>query len=283
MVINPTFSRFAGSGSTGRPGPVCPQDGKGRPCPFPLSLRGSKFRCAPGPRLRDPAGRPGPRAHCTVRFDFNPLFLRAGYRLHRQAEAVCPWDGKGRPCPFPLSLRGSKFRCAPGPRLRDPAGRPGPRAHCTVRFDFNPLFLRAGYRLHRQAEAVCPWDGKGRPCPFPLSLRGSKFRCAPGPRLRDPAGRPGPRAHCTVRFDFDPLFLRAGFRFNRQAGPSRKPNPVPPGRYRPRGGDHSSRTPVARRLQQPTRGLGRAVLIRPPTRFCSGWGLPSPRGRPRGW
>ena len=47
---------------------------------------------------------------------------------------------------------------------------------------------------------------------------------------------------------------------------------------------HSSRTTVTGRLEQPTRGLGRAVLCRllsetarPPTRPCSRWGLPRRR------
>src|SRR6185503_3490777 len=44
---------------------------------------------------------------------------------------------------------------------------------------------------------------------------------------------------------------------------------------------HSSGPPVARGFERPTRGNGRAVRDRPkpvlpPTRSCSGWGLPSP-------
>jgi hypothetical protein len=62
-----------------------------------------------------------------------------------------------------------------------------------------------------------------------------------------------------------------------------KPSLVsPPGRPEG-GGDHSSRTAVARRLQQPTRRLGRAALRRLPTWPCSRWGLPCrPRCRGRG-
>ncbi len=55
--------------------------------------------------------------------------------------------------------------------------------------------------------------------------------------------------------------------------------------------NHSSRTAVASRLEQPTRGLGRAVLSpkrpcgllrrRPPTWPCSRWGLPSPPSLPK--
>src|SRR5262245_41340814 len=60
---------------------------------------------------------------------------------------------------------------------------------------------------------------------------------------------------------------------------------------RPRADDHSSRTRVTARLQQPTRRLERAALprrprgapFRLPMRPCSGWGLPShPRYRGRG-
>jgi len=44
---------------------------------------------------------------------------------------------------------------------------------------------------------------------------------------------------------------------------------------------HSSGPPVARGFERPTRGNGRAIRDRPkpvlpPTRSCSGWGLPSP-------
>jgi hypothetical protein len=73
-----------------------------------------------------------------------------------------------------------------------------------------------------------------------------------------------------------------------------KPSLVaPPGRPEG-GGDHSSRTAVARRLQQPTRRLGRAALPRAATLArdaadrlpmwpCSRWGLPCrPRYRGRG-
>jgi len=62
-----------------------------------------------------------------------------------------------------------------------------------------------------------------------------------------------------------------------------KPGSVPVGRYRPAGDDHSSGTPIAGRLVQPTRtvrleiapadrfpGSARAV----PIWFCSRWGLP---------
>ena len=47
------------------------------------------------------------------------------------------------------------------------------------------------------------------------------------------------------------------------------------------GSSHSSGPPVARGIERPTRGNGRAIRDRPkpilpPTRSCSGWGLPSP-------
>ena len=45
-------------------------------------------------------------------------------------------------------------------------------------------------------------------------------------------------------------------------------------------GNHLSRTPVARRLQRPTRGKDGPPCL-PPIRSCSGWGLPSrPVARP---
>jgi hypothetical protein len=70
----------------------------------------------------------------------------------------------------------------------------------------------------------------------------------------------------------------------------RKPSSVPH-RGRPRrGSDHSSRTAVAGRLEQPTRRLGRVTLSglpkeagRLPMWPCSRWGLPCrPRCRVRG-
>jgi len=42
-----------------------------------------------------------------------------------------------------------------------------------------------------------------------------------------------------------------------------------------RGDGHLSRVTVTRNLKRPTRGLGRAILRRPPIWSCSGWGLPS--------
>src|SRR5262249_19588426 len=52
--------------------------------------------------------------------------------------------------------------------------------------------------------------------------------------------------------------------------------------------NHSSGPPVARGIERPTRGNGRAIRARPkpglpPTRSCSGWGLPSARPHERAW
>ena len=55
------------------------------------------------------------------------------------------------------------------------------------------------------------------------------------------------------------------------------------------GSSHSSGPPVARGIERPTRGNGRATRARPrrpdlpPTRSCSGWGLPSVRPHERTW
>src|SRR5262249_35290026 len=52
---------------------------------------------------------------------------------------------------------------------------------------------------------------------------------------------------------------------------------------RRRGDDHSSRATVTRRLERPTRRLGRATLERLPMWPCSRWGLPChSRRRERG-
>ena len=40
---------------------------------------------------------------------------------------------------------------------------------------------------------------------------------------------------------------------------------------------------IARRLLRPTRGLGRAALVRPSIWSCTGWGLPSFPGHPGNW
>ena len=62
-----------------------------------------------------------------------------------------------------------------------------------------------------------------------------------------------------------------------------KPSSVSPPGHPGGGGDHSSGTTVARRLEQPTRRLERAALERLPTWPCSRWGLPCrPRCRGRG-
>jgi len=67
-------------------------------------------------------------------------------------------------------------------------------------------------------------------------------------------------------------------------GADRKPNSVPGFRLplKP-GDDHSSRTPVARRLPRPTRKLGRDALIRFPIWSCTWRGLQSFSGRPENW
>ncbi len=52
---------------------------------------------------------------------------------------------------------------------------------------------------------------------------------------------------------------------------------------RRRDGDHSSRVPVARHLERPTRELGRAALKHSPIWSCTGWGLPSFPGHPENW
>src|SRR5205823_2792685 len=55
------------------------------------------------------------------------------------------------------------------------------------------------------------------------------------------------------------------------------------------GSSHSSGPPVARGIERPTRGNGRTTRARPggpdlpPTRSCSGWGLPSIRPHERIW
>lgn len=47
--------------------------------------------------------------------------------------------------------------------------------------------------------------------------------------------------------------------------------------------DHSSRVPVARHLERPTRRLVRAALKHLPIWSCTGWGLPSFSGHPKNW
>ena len=55
------------------------------------------------------------------------------------------------------------------------------------------------------------------------------------------------------------------------------------------GSSHSSGPPVTRGIERPTRGNGRTTRTRPrwpdlpPTRSCSGWGLPSIRSLERIW
>ncbi len=50
-----------------------------------------------------------------------------------------------------------------------------------------------------------------------------------------------------------------------------------------RGDGHSSRIPVARYLQRPTRELGRAALKHSSIWSCTEWGLPSFSDRPENW
>ena len=66
------------------------------------------------------------------------------------------------------------------------------------------------------------------------------------------------------------------------AGATRKPNPVP-GFKRDRATIIHLRTPVARRLLQPTRKLGRAALKRFSIWSCTWRGLHSFSGRPENW
>ena len=61
-----------------------------------------------------------------------------------------------------------------------------------------------------------------------------------------------------------------------------KPNSVPPAIKERGGHDHLTGTPVARRLVQPTRRLGRAALERLPIWSCTRWGLPCPACRQAG-
>lgn len=67
-----------------------------------------------------------------------------------------------------------------------------------------------------------------------------------------------------------------------------KPGSVPRAACAARGDGHSSRMPVARHLQQPTRECGGTDRSAAPRRLlpawpCSGWGLPSQASHPACW